>query len=73
MDRVKYRTIVNKYPTFLNVAPNNKTGWNWLQCRIADDGAEGLWRIHDKLYDFSKFVENHPGGKEWLTMTKVRN
>ncbi|CAH0605493.1 unnamed protein product [Chrysodeixis includens] len=35
-----------------------------------DDGAEGLWRIHDKLYDLTSFIKRHPGGEEWLELTK---
>ena len=69
----KYPTIVNKYPTFLKLPNYQKTCGNWLKGRMADDGAEGLWRIHDKLYDFNAYADEHPGGKEWLTMTKVRN
>lgn len=37
-----------------------------------DDGAEGLWRVHDGIYDLTDFVERHPGGREWLEMTRVR-
>lgn len=40
--------------------------------RRADDNAEGLWRVHDKLYDLTAFVDNHPGGREWLTLTEVK-
>jgi hypothetical protein len=29
-----------------------------------------IFRIHDKLYDLSSFVENHPGGKDWISLTK---
>ncbi|KAJ8937273.1 hypothetical protein NQ318_005671 [Aromia moschata] len=42
----------------------------WLAGKRADDGAEGLWRIHDDLYDFCSFVNDHPGGREWLSLTK---
>lgn len=38
--------------------------------RRREDGAEGLWRIHDKLYDLSKFAKNHPGGRFWIDETK---
>jgi cytochrome b involved in lipid metabolism len=30
-----------------------------------------LWRVHDALYDLSSFVDVHPGGSEWLRLTKV--
>ena len=68
----KYPTVVNKYPTYLKLPSYQKTRLSWLQSRMTDDGAEGLWRIHDKLYDLSDFAHEHPGGKEWLTLTKVR-
>ena len=68
---VRFSSIVNKYPSFIKLPHHKKTGLNWLEGRRADDGAEGLWRIFDKLYDVSDFVDKHPGGKEWLTMTKV--
>jgi cytochrome b involved in lipid metabolism len=51
----------------------NKSTAQWLKDRRDDDGAEGLWRIHDNLYDFSSFVETHPGGQEWLQLTKVQH
>lgn len=47
-----------------------RTNFGFLEGRRKDDGAEGLWRIHDKLYDLESFVENHPGGSEWLVITK---
>lgn len=46
-------------------------GDNWLRDKQDTDGAEGLWRIGDDLYDFSEFVTKHPGGKDWLALTKV--
>jgi hypothetical protein len=30
-----------------------------------------LWRVHDALYDLSSFISVHPGGSEWLRLTKV--
>ncbi|CAG9857308.1 unnamed protein product [Phyllotreta striolata] len=42
----------------------------WLEEKRELDGAEGLWRIHDDLYDLTGFVERHPGGSEWLELTK---
>ncbi|KAL0272535.1 UNVERIFIED_CONTAM: hypothetical protein PYX00_005467 [Menopon gallinae] len=43
---------------------------DWLKAKEADDGAEGLWRVHDGIYDFTSFVKTHPGGKYWLEVTK---
>lgn len=44
----------------------------WFGDKRDDDGAEGLWRIHDEIYDFTRWINVHPGGRSWLTMTKVR-
>ncbi|KAB0794240.1 hypothetical protein PPYR_13860 [Photinus pyralis] len=46
------------------------TGDKWFEAKREGDGAEGLWRIHDGLYDVSEFVQSHPGGSSWLEMTK---
>lgn len=45
----------------------------WLQSRKQDDNAEGLWRVHDTLYDLSGFIDWHPGGGDWIKLTKVPN
>jgi cytochrome b involved in lipid metabolism len=44
--------------------------YRWLAGKRIDDNAEGLWRVHDKLYDLSDFVEKHPGGRDWIKVTK---
>lgn len=41
-----------------------------MDAKRIDDNAEGLWRVHDKLYDLINFVQRHPGGKNWLEMTQ---
>ena len=28
------------------------------------------WIFENKLYDLTNYVDKHPGGKHWLTMTK---
>lgn len=43
----------------------------WLEDKTEVDGAEGLWRVHDGLYDLNDFIATHPGGPDWLTLTKV--
>jgi Cytochrome b5-like Heme/Steroid binding domain len=68
-DKVAFSTIINKYPTFRDLV--FKGCFTWLEGRQADDGAEGLWRVHNKLYDLKEFVNKHPGGKEWLIRTEV--
>ncbi|GBP72167.1 Cytochrome b5-related protein [Eumeta japonica] len=42
----------------------------WLEGKAMDDGAEGLWRVHDKIYDLTPFLDKHPGGEEWLELTQ---
>ncbi|XP_023014222.2 cytochrome b5-related protein [Leptinotarsa decemlineata] len=42
----------------------------WLEDKKQTDGAEGLWRVHDGIYDLTDFVKKHPGGSEWLELTK---
>jgi hypothetical protein len=61
-------TIVRKYPSFRDDA--FKSCQKWIEGKRLDDNAEGLWRVHDKLYDLSKFIKNHPGGSDWIEMTK---
>lgn len=54
--------------------PNRSPAQNgtlWLKDKHETDGAEGLWRIHNNLYDLSSFLKKHPGGSEWLELTKV--
>jgi len=70
MNRVEnpLSSISDKYPT--NRDATFKTSKLWLEAKRIDDNAEGLWRIHDKLYDLSGFVKNHPGGAQWIEWTK---
>ncbi|XP_045477172.1 cytochrome b5-related protein-like isoform X2 [Harmonia axyridis] len=57
-----------KYPSSRDLPLHS--GDIWLQGKRADEGAEGLWRIHDELYDLTDFISSHPGGSEWIRMTK---
>lgn len=57
-------SVTRKFPSFR--VGNRK----WLNSKRIDDGAEGLWRIHDKLYDLINFIPLHPGGKDWLELTQ---
>lgn len=41
-----------------------------MEGRRQDENAEGLWRIYDNLYDFTDFIRLHPGGQDWLLLTK---
>ena len=40
-----------------------KFATQWLKAKRIDDDCEGLWRIHDDLYDLSGWEKNHPGSK----------
>ncbi|XP_023943565.2 cytochrome b5-related protein [Bicyclus anynana] len=57
-----------KYPSLRDKGLRDP--FQWLQGKSMDDGAEGLWRVHDGLYDLEEFMETHPGGYEWLELTK---
>lgn len=73
MDLLKVRsvsnTLVKKYPTYRDTFVNGS--WKWIEGKRKDDNAEGLWRIHDKLYDLNSFINRHPGGKFWIEATEV--
>lgn len=47
-----------------------KTAASFLDGRREIDGAEGLWRIGNSLYNLETFAKSHPGGAEWLRLTK---
>ena len=47
-----------------------KTAAQWLRGRRIDDRLGSLWRIHDQLYDLSDFIVKHPGGPEWLYLSR---
>ncbi|XP_031331640.1 cytochrome b5-related protein-like isoform X2 [Photinus pyralis] len=47
-----------------------KSADQWLEDKKRFDGAEGLWRVHDGLYDLTHFVETHPGGRFWIETTQ---
>lgn len=59
-----------KYPSYREQAAGPVTVESYLAGRRADGGAEGLWRVHDKLYDLTPFIAKHPGGDHWLRVTK---
>lgn len=61
-------SISLKFPSF-RVKPS-KSGQRWLEAKQIDDNAEGLWRVHDKLYDLINFIQRHPGGADWLELTQ---
>ncbi|XP_062142200.1 cytochrome b5-related protein [Drosophila sulfurigaster albostrigata] len=60
--------IATKFPTYRN-SPL-VTVHSWQKGKRQDDEAEGLWRIHDGIYDFTEFIDKHPGGPFWIRETK---
>ncbi|XP_055301663.1 cytochrome b5-related protein-like [Sitodiplosis mosellana] len=61
--------ITNVPPTYY--AKSGRETKVWLDSKRDDDNVEdGLWRIHNTLYDLSDFINKHPGGPDWLKMTK---
>ncbi|XP_026755581.1 cytochrome b5-related protein-like [Galleria mellonella] len=57
-----------KYPSLRDEGLKDPV--QWLTGKAMDDGAEGLWRVHDKIYDLTTFIKQHPGGAEWLELSK---
>ncbi|XP_012534068.1 cytochrome b5-related protein isoform X2 [Monomorium pharaonis] len=55
---------------YLPAREEPKIALNFLEARKKIDGAEGLWRIGNKLYNLETFIKSHPGGAEWLLLTK---
>ncbi|XP_042223121.1 cytochrome b5-related protein-like [Homarus americanus] len=47
-----------------------KTTHGWMNGKRIDDDVGPYWRIHNKLYDMTDFIEKHPGGQDWLLATK---
>lgn len=68
---IQFVSVLRKYPTYRDDAV--KSSIKWLAGKREDDNAEGLWRVHDKLYNLNSFIDKHPGGREWLEFTEVRN
>lgn len=57
-----------KYPSLRDVLL--KSSVSWLNGRRIDDGYGQMWRVHDRLYDLTDFIGKHPGGKQWIEMTR---
>lgn len=65
----KSSTVGIKYPALRD--DFFQTGDIWFEGKRIDDNLDGLWRVHNKIYDFKSFVQNHPGGPDWLELTQV--
>jgi len=55
--------------------PTDRLHWDynplgWLKAKAVDDECENLWRIHNNLYDLSQWINKHPGGQDWILLTK---
>ncbi|KAK7086141.1 hypothetical protein SK128_017207, partial [Halocaridina rubra] len=47
-----------------------KCSLKWMNGKRIDDDIGPYWRVHNKLYDLTDFIDRHPGGKTWLECTK---
>ncbi|KAK2722214.1 cytochrome b5-related protein-like isoform X2 [Artemia franciscana] len=47
-----------------------RTATHWINGKRHDDNIGDFWRVHDKLYDLTNFVQRHPGGAYWLEVTR---
>jgi hypothetical protein len=65
---MRLSTVARVYPAFRDESFKNCR--KWLRGKQLDDNAEGLWRVHNKLYDLKNFIDRHPGGADWIEMTE---
>ncbi|KAK4873784.1 hypothetical protein RN001_013144 [Aquatica leii] len=65
MSNKSYRSN-NKWVNYIM----DKFTYKWLENKKYVDDLNGLWRVHDGLYDVTDFIDSHPGGKFWLKETK---
>lgn len=52
--------------------PTNYPHWNpeqWISGKRVDDNVSPYWRVHNKLYDLTDFLDRHPGGIMWNILT----
>lgn len=42
----------------------------FLGKRKDDNIDPNLWRVYDRLYDLNDFIDKHPGGSDWLKITR---
>nr|QKG32711.1 fads2a [Gecarcoidea lalandii] len=69
----KSGTISNIKLTAYKKFPTNyphTTFEQWLSGKRIDDDVGPYWRVHNKLYDLTEFIDKHPGGRTWLQVTK---
>lgn len=39
-----------------------KSSQMWINGKRIDDDVGPYWRVHDKLYELTDFIDKHPGG-----------
>lgn len=67
--------VKNSGPQLISLPPREKVwereGMNYTRTNylVPDDA----WLLHGKLYDFSSYVERHPGGEDWILLGKGRD
>ncbi|OXA46666.1 Cytochrome b5-related protein [Folsomia candida] len=64
--------IQSSFKKLRKVASRNVvvTPYNWLDDKRRGDAIGDYWRVHDKLYDLTNFIEKHPGGRDWIDVTR---
>jgi len=50
--------------------PFIKTATSWIEGKRLDDDCGAYWRVRDSLYDLTEWIERHPGGREWIQVTR---
>ena len=54
---------------------NGSDVWTWRTEKALIDSTKAqcspnLWIVHGKVYDLNSFLDEHPGGRTWLELTK---
>lgn len=65
---------ISSWPAWSNISSTDtgiRSADDWIEAHRKEDGADGLWRIHDGLYDLGQWIHTHPGGPQWLDITRV--
>jgi fatty acid desaturase len=44
--------------------------FQWLAAKRKGDNVGDLWRVHDKLYNLERFIKQHPGGADWIKLSR---
>jgi cytochrome b involved in lipid metabolism len=59
---------ISKYPTGRDKP--FRLAEDWIEGKRKDDNIGNLWRIHDKLYNLEPYITRHPGGQDWLIISR---